>query len=82
MHVFFSSPEIILWKNFPLYNKGIDYESDLRSNEHYLLSSSEKKARKNSGLYGIWTHDCCEDRFHIHIFNFSSNIRLPYTHNQ
>ena len=32
-----------------------EYESDLRSNEHYL-SSSENKARKNSGPYGIWTH--------------------------
>ena len=31
-------------------------ESDLRSNERYL-SSSENKALKNSGLYGIWTHD-------------------------
>ena len=32
-----------------------EYESDLRSNEHYL-GSSENKARKNSGPYGIWTH--------------------------
>ena len=31
-----------------------EYESDLRSNEHHL-SSSENKAGKNSGLYGIWT---------------------------
>ena len=31
-----------------------EYESDLRSNEHYL-GSSENKARKNSGPYGIWT---------------------------
>ena len=36
-----------------------EYESDLRSNEHYL-SSSEKKAWKKSGLYGIWTHDFCD----------------------
>ena len=35
------------------------YESDLHSNEHYL-SSSEKKAWKNLGLYGIWTHDFCD----------------------
>ena len=33
-----------------------EYESDLRSNEHYL-SSSEYRAWKNSGLYGIWTPD-------------------------
>ena len=36
-----------------------EVDSDLRSNEHYL-SSSEKKAWKNSGLYGIWTHDLCD----------------------
>ena len=29
-----------------------EYESDLRSNEHYL-GSSENKALKNSGPYGI-----------------------------
>ena len=28
------------------------------SNVHYL-GSSENKAWKNSGLYGIWTHDLC-----------------------
>ena len=31
-----------------------EYESDLRSNEHYL-NSSENKAWKNSDLYGICT---------------------------
>ena len=36
-----------------------EYESDPRSNVHYL-SSSENKAWKNSGLYGIWTHDLCD----------------------
>ena len=34
-------------------------ESVLRSNEHYL-SSSEVRPEKNSGLYGIWTHDLCD----------------------
>ena len=36
-------------------------ESDPRSNVHYL-GSSENKAwkKKNSGLYGIWTHDLCD----------------------
>ena len=34
-------------------------ESDSRSNVHYL-GSSENKAGKNSGLYGIWTHDLCD----------------------
>ena len=33
-----------------------EYESDLRSNEHYL-SGSEYRAWKNSGLYGIWPPD-------------------------
>ena len=35
------------------------YESNLCSNEHYL-SITENKAWKNSGLYGIWTHDHCD----------------------
>ena len=34
-----------------------EYESDLRSNEHYLSSSENKAWKKNSGLYGIWTYD-------------------------
>ena len=34
-------------------------EIDPRSNVHYL-GSSENKAWKNSGLYGIWTHDLCD----------------------
>ena len=32
-------------------------ESDLRSDVHYLGSSENKAWKKNSGLYGIWTHD-------------------------
>ena len=36
-------------------------ESDLRSNVHYLGSSKNKAwKKKNSGLYGIWTHDLCD----------------------
>ena len=34
-------------------------ESDLHSDVHYL-GSSENKAWKNSGLFGIWTHDLCD----------------------
>ena len=37
----------------------LKYESDPRSNVHHL-SSSENKAWKNSGLYGILTHDLCD----------------------
>ena len=34
------------------------YKNNLRSDKHNL-SSSENRAwkKKNSGLYGIWTHD-------------------------
>ena len=37
-----------------------EYESDLRSNEHYLNSSENKAWKKNPGLHGIWTHDLCD----------------------
>ena len=36
-----------------------EYESDLRSNEHYSSSCENKARKKNSGLYGIWIHDLC-----------------------
>ena len=36
-----------------------EYESDLRSNEHYSSSSENKARKKNLGLYGIWIHDLC-----------------------
>ena len=36
-----------------------EYESDLRSNEQHL-GSSENQTWKNSGLYGIRTHDLCD----------------------
>ena len=32
------------------------YKSYYRNNE-YFLSSGENEPRKNSGQYGIWTHD-------------------------
>ena len=37
-------------------------ESDPRSDVRYLGSSENKawKKKKNSGLYGIWTHDLCD----------------------
>ena len=35
-------------------------ESDPRSNVHYLGSSENKAWKKNSGLYGILTHDLCD----------------------
>ena len=35
------------------------YESDLRMNEHYL-GVVKKRPERNSGLYGIWTHNFCE----------------------
>ena len=51
-----------------------EYESDLRSNEHYL-SSSEMKAWKKSGLYGIWTNDLC-DTGAVKVIYF---LGLPFT---
>ena len=60
-----------LWLTFCLfyYIEQIDYmlsrvftvvnESDPRSGVHYL-GSSEIRPEKNSGLYGIWTHDLCD----------------------
>ena len=36
-----------------------EYESDLRSNVHYLGScenKAQKKKKKKTGPYGIWTH--------------------------
>ena len=32
--------------------------------------------------YYLSSFHCCEDRFHIHVFNSSSNIWLPYVHNR
>ena len=40
-------------------------ESDLRSDVHYLGSSENKAWKKNSGLYGIWTHDLCDTVFAV-----------------
>ena len=37
----------------------IEYESDLRSNQHNLRGS-EIRAWKKSGPSGIWTHDLCD----------------------
>ena len=41
-------------------NVFFEYESDFRSNEHYLSSSENKAWKKNSGPYGIWTRDLCD----------------------
>ena len=61
-------------------------ESDLRSDVHYL-GSSENKAWKNSGLYGIWTHDLCDTGimslsavqiYDLHIFlTVQNDVSLP-----
>ena len=67
-----------------------EFESDLRSYEHYL-TSREKKAWKKFGLVffsGLLSTDRlssvhnCEDRFHIHVFIRSSNIWLSYIHSR
>ena len=41
----------ILWLNTPL-----EYRRDPHSYEYYW-TKTENKAWKNSGLYGIWTHE-------------------------
>ena len=47
-----------MWKSY-IWTADKDVnESDPRSNVRYL-GSSEKKAWKNSGLYGIWTQLVC-----------------------
>ena len=47
------------------YSENSEYESDLCSNE-YCLNCSEIKAWKNSGLYGIRTHDFCNTGAVLH----------------
>ena len=48
-----------IWKSY-IWTADKDVnESDPHSDVHYL-GSSENKAWKNSGLYGIWTHDLCD----------------------
>ena len=37
-----------------------EYESDLRSNEHYLSCCENKAWKKNSGLREILTHELCD----------------------
>ena len=49
-----------IWKSY-IWTADKDVnESDPRSNVHYLGSSENKAWKKNSGLYGIWTHDLCD----------------------
>ena len=84
-------PKIVIMVGKNRQRHSREYESDLRSNEHYL-SSNEKKAwikfRPVRDLnpwplrYRLTALHYCEDRFHIHIFNRSSSVWLPYIHNQ
>ena len=53
--LFLKNIPYLIYVNCHLRN---EYESDLRSNEHYL-SSSENKAWKKLGLHEIWAHDPC-----------------------
>ena len=55
-----------VWNEYDSNNKWLQiYENymyvncDPRSYEYYLVSS-ENKAAKNSGPYGIWTHNLCD----------------------
>ena len=56
----------------------------------YINARRQCSTRKTSGRRNLvekdlprWRVRCyCEDRFHIHVFNRSSNIWLPYIHNR
>ena len=45
-----------IWKSYIWTADKEVNESEPRSNVHYLKIRPEK----NSGLYGIWTHDLCD----------------------
>ena len=63
-----------IWKSY-IWTADKDMnESDPRSNVHYL-GSSENKAWKNSGLYGIWTHDLCDTGAPV---SQRSWVQIPY----
>ena len=49
------------YMKIPYVNRGLrsEYESDVRSTEHYF-NSSENKAWKLLRLYEILTHDLCD----------------------
>ena len=49
-----------IWKSYIWTADKDANESDPRSNVHYLGSSENKAWKKNSGLYGILTHDLCD----------------------
>ena len=51
MYIYYSTTTLLYLK---MHKTPSEYESNLRSYEHYLRSS-EKKAWKNSGLYGSIT---------------------------
>ena len=66
----------MLYMYFWLINKE---ESDPCSNEHYISSNGNKvrnKTGKNSGLYGIWTHDLCDTGAVLHQLSQQANWEL------
>ena len=57
-----------IWKSY-IWTADKDVnESDPRSNVYYLGSSENKAWKKNSGLYGIWTHDLCDTEYQLNLF--------------
>ena len=54
-------------------------ESDPRSDVHYLGSSENKAWKKNSGLYGIWTHDLCDTVAALYQLSQQANWELVMT---
>ena len=56
----FFSVWIMLWLWIYENHTCVDKEVNMKVIFAVYLSSRENKAWKNSGLYGIWTHDLCD----------------------
>ena len=65
-----------IWKSY-IWTADKDVnESDPRSDVHYLGSSENKAWKKNSGLYGIWTHDLCDTGAALYQLSQQANWEL------
>ena len=51
-----SNLTVNIWKSYVTCGLENEYESDLRRNEN-TEAAVKIRTKKNSGLYGIWTHD-------------------------
>ena len=53
----------------------LEYRIDPRGYEHHWTSSWNKDWKKNSGPYGIWTHDLCDTGAALYL---TSQLRAGY----